>query len=295
MPTTVTPSNQATVIKAQNLNKVYGDFHALKDLNLAIEKGNIIGLIGPNGAGKTTLLKSVLGLLKCDGQLDVLGLDPHKHRNKILQHLCFVSDVGVLPSWATSKQLLDLTEQIHPKFDRAQAEALLAKTDIQMNTKVKGLSKGMKAQLHLAITLSIDVEILILDEPTLGLDILHRKQFLDHLVNHYFDESKTIIITTHQVEEIEEILTHLIFIRHGNICLDASMEQFRSEFHELEIPNEALTEADALNPIYRRKILGKHIYMFEGQDRENLAQFGDIYSPSIADVFVAKMSQEITK
>lgn len=278
------------VVDAQNLNKTYGDFHALKDLSLTLQRGNIIGLIGPNGAGKTTLLKSLLGLLKCDGQLDVLGFDPHKERNRILQKLCFVSDVGVLPDWATRDQLLKLTEKLHPKFRPEKALALLENTEIKPNARVKDLSKGMKAQLHLSIILAMDVEILILDEPTLGLDILHRKQFLDYLVNEYFDDTKTIIITTHQVEEIEEILTHLVFIRHGSICLDASMEEFRSDYHELEIPEERLDEANQLNPIYRRKILGKHIFMFENQDASVLEAFGEVYSPSIADVFVAKMS-----
>lgn len=278
------------VVNAQNLNKAYGDFQALKDLSLTLERGNIIGLIGPNGAGKTTLLKSLLGLLKCDGQLDVLGYDPHKKRNQILQQLCFVSDVGVLPDWATRDQLLNLTQKLHPKFRPEKALALLENTEIRPNAKVKDLSKGMKAQLHLSIILSMDVEILILDEPTLGLDILHRKQFLDYLVNDYFDATKTIIITTHQVEEIEEILTHLVFIKQGSICLDASMDEFRGEFHELEIPEERLDEANHLNPIYRRKILGKHIFMFENQDVSALKTFGEVYSPSIADVFVAKMS-----
>jgi len=279
-----------TVLKAQNLSKNYGSFQALKNLNLSLERGNIVGLIGPNGAGKTTLLKSVLGLLKCEGELDVMGIDPFKERNKLMERLCFVSDVGILPSWATCEELLGLTEKLHPKFNIEKARMHLSKTDILMSAKVKSLSKGMKAQLHLAIVLSIDVELLILDEPTLGLDILHRKQFLDDLMNEYFDETKTVVITTHQVEEIEEILTHLIFINKGSICLDLSMDKFRDVFHELEIPEDKLAEAKNLNPVAQRKILGKHIFMYENVDKSTLESFGNTSPPSIADVFVAKMS-----
>ena len=280
-----------TVIKAQNISKKFGGFQALKNLDLALEKGNIIGLIGPNGAGKTTLLKTMLGLLKREGKLEVLGFDPYKERNKILQRVCFVSDVGVLPLWASSIQLLNLTAELHSKFNIEKAKGYLRKTDIDLNAKVKSLSKGMKAQLHLAIILSVDVEIMILDEPTLGLDILHRKAFLNSLANEFYDETKTIVVSTHQVEEIEEILTHLIFIQQGRINLDVSMKEFRQIFHELEIPGDRLDEAKALNPISTRRTSAKDIFLFEGQEREILEGFGSVSSPTIADVFVAKMGQ----
>ena len=280
------------VVSAHDISKKFKSHQALRQVNLTIEKGSIVGLIGPNGAGKTTLLKSIQGLLKCEGELEVLGVDPYQQRNLIFQDVCFISDVGVLPQWATCLQLLQLTRQLHPKFDIDKAMHLLARTAIPLKEKVKNLSKGMKAQLHLAIVLSIDVELMILDEPTLGLDIIHRKKFLEQLVDECFDENKTIIVSTHQVEEIEEILTHLIFIQEGGIKLNMPMALFRDQFHEVEILENQIQDAQECNPISIRNILGKTLFMFEGQEKEHLERFGPVHSPSIADVFIAKMGQQ---
>ncbi|MBV1883094.1 MAG: ABC transporter ATP-binding protein [Pseudomonadales bacterium] len=280
------------VVSAHDISKKFKNHQALRQVNLTIEKGSIVGLIGPNGAGKTTLLKSIQGLLKCEGELEVLGVNPYQQRNLIFQDVCFISDVGVLPQWATCRQLLQLTRNLHPKFDMDKAMDFLEHTAIPLKEKVKNLSKGMKAQLHLAIVLSMDVELMILDEPTLGLDIIHRKKFLQQLVGECFDKSKTIIVSTHQVEEIEEILTHLIFIQEGGIKLNMPMALFRDQFYEVEMSDNQLQNAQECHPISTRKILGKTLLMFEGQDKESLERFGPVHSPSIADVFIAKMGQQ---
>lgn len=277
-----------SIIKANQLSKRYGTFTALDNVNLEIKPGNIVGLIGPNGAGKTTLLSAILGLKPYDGELSVMGLHPIKERRKMMRDLFFVADVSLLPAWMQVKQLLQFCDSVHPKFDLNKANQLLSETKIQSANKIRALSKGMQAQLHLVLSLSIDAKLLVLDEPTLGLDIIHRKDYFDKLMNDYFTPEKTILITTHQVEEVESILTHLIFINQGQITLDYPIDTFNQQFSELEIPEDRIEEALALNPIYQRKILGRHIFMFENQPRETLEQFGSIYTPSIADVFVAR-------
>lgn len=277
-----------SIIQANHLSKQYGAFTALDKVNLDIKPGNIVGLIGPNGAGKTTLLSAILGLKPYDGELSVMGLHPIKERRKMMQDLFFVADVSLLPSWMQVNQLLQFCDSVHPKFDLDKAQKLLSETKIKTNNKIRALSKGMQAQLHLILSLSIDAKLLVLDEPTLGLDIIHRKDYFDRLMNEYFTPEKTILITTHQVEEVESILTHLIFINQGQIILDYPIDTFNQQFSELEIPEDLLEEALALNPIYQRKILGRHIFMFEDQPHSTLEKFGSIYTPSIADVFVAR-------
>jgi ABC-2 type transport system ATP-binding protein len=257
-------------------------------VTLNIQPGNIVGLIGPNGAGKTTLLSAILGLHNYAGELSVMGHHPIKQRQKMMQDLFFVADVSLLPQWLQVQQLLEFSQRVHPRFNYDKALQLLGKTKIKLSNKIKALSKGMQAQLHLILSLSIDARLLILDEPTLGLDILHRKNYFESLMNDYFTPEKTIVITTHQVEEVEEILTHLIFIDQGKITLDYPIEEYKQRFFELEIPEDRLADADNYSPILKRKILGRNIYMYEDQPRENLEQFGQIHTPSIADVFVAR-------
>jgi ABC-2 type transport system ATP-binding protein len=278
-----------SIISARGLTKRYGRMVAVDHIDLEIPPGRIVGLIGPNGAGKTSALKAILGLATFDGELSVMGKNPSRDRAKLMEDVCFIADVAVLPRWIRVNQLLDVTEQIHSGFSRDTCMEYLAQTKITLNQKVKQLSKGMVAQLHLALVMAIDARLLVLDEPTLGLDILYRKQFYSSLLNDYFDEQRTILITTHQVEEVEHILTDLIFIQDGKIALDTSMEDVEQRYTELMVRPELATQARALKPLYERELFGRHIFLYDHADREQLEALGEIHTPSVADLFVATM------
>lgn len=277
-------------IEARELRKVFGTTVALDSIDLRVEEGRILGIIGPNGAGKTTALNAILGLTSYEGQLTVLGRDPWNARDQLMRDVSFIADVAVLPRWIRVTQLLDYVAGVHPKFDRTKAEGFLARTTIKRTSKVRQLSKGMVAQLHLAIVMAIDAKLLVLDEPTLGLDILYRKQFYDSLLNDYFDKSRTIVVTTHQVEEVQDVLTDLMFIDRGRIVLECSMEQFESRYLEVMVNPEHVVAARALKPIHERPVFGRSVLLFDGANRQQLAAFGEVRRPSIADVFVAIMS-----
>ena len=281
-----------TVIEARGLRKAFGATIALDGVDLRVEEGRILGLIGPNGAGKTTALNAVLGLTPYQGELKVLGRDPWAERDQLMRDVCFIADVAVLPRWVRVSQLLEYVAGVHPRFDRAKAESFLTKTTIRQTSKVRELSKGMVAQLHLAVVMAIDARLLVLDEPTLGLDILYRKQFYDSLLNDYFDRRRTIVVTTHQVEEVEHVLTDLMFIDRGRIVLSCTMEEFESRYVEVAVHPEHLAAARALKPIQERQALGRNILLFDRVDRQQLAAFGDLRTPSIADLFVAVMSNQ---
>jgi len=283
------------IISARGLTKRYGRTVAVDHIDLNIPPGRIVGLIGPNGAGKTTVLKAILGLLTFDGELSVLGKNPARDRAVLMEDVCFIADVAVLPRWIRVWQLIDLTEQLHPKFSREKCLEYLADTKVTLDHKVKQLSKGMVAQLHLALVMAIDVTLLVLDEPTLGLDIIYRKQFYTNLLNDYFDEERTILITTHQVEEIEHILTDLIFIQDGKIVLDSTMDEVRERYVELMVVPEKAGQARSLNPLYERELFGRHIFLYDGADTEQLAVIGELHTPSVADLFVATMKGATTK
>jgi ABC-2 type transport system ATP-binding protein len=282
-------------IEAHGLRKVFGTTVALDGVDLRIEQGRILGLIGPNGAGKTTALNAILGLIPYQGELKVLGRDPWNTRKQLVRDVSFIADVAVLPRWIRVSQLLDYVAGVHPRFDRAKAESFLGKTSIKRTSKVRQLSKGMVAQLHLALVMAIDAKLLVLDEPTLGLDILYRKQFYDSLLNDYFDRSRTIVVTTHQVEEIQDVLTDLMFIDRGRIVLECSMEEFESRYLEVMVNPEHLDAARALKPIYERPVFGRSVMLFEHVDRNQLAALGEVRRPSIADLFVAVMSSASTE
>jgi ABC-2 type transport system ATP-binding protein len=276
-------------IEARGLRKTFGETIALDGIDLRVEEGRILGLIGPNGAGKTTALNAILGLTSYDGQLSVLGRDPWAARDQLMRDVSFIADVAVLPRWILVTDLLDYVAGVHPRFDRAKAEGFLARTTIKRTSKVRQLSKGMVAQLHLAVVMAIDAKLLVLDEPTLGLDILFRKQFYDSLLNDYFDKTRTIVVTTHQVEEIQDVLTDLMFIDGGRIVLACSMEEFESRYLEVMVNAEQVDAARALKPIQERQVFGRSVMLFENADRQQLAALGDMRRPSIADLFVAKM------
>jgi ABC-2 type transport system ATP-binding protein len=284
-----------TVIEARGLRKAFGTTIALDGVDLHIEEGHILGLIGPNGAGKTTALNAILGLTPYQGQLNVLGRDPWAERDRLMCDVCFIADVAVLPRWLRVSQALDYVAGVHPRFDRAKAEGFLAKTSIQHRSKVRELSKGMVAQLHLALVMAIDARLLVLDEPTLGLDILYRKQFYDSLLNDYFDRSRTIIVTTHQVEEVQHVLTDLMFVNRGRIVLRCSMDEFESRYAEVTVRPEQLAAVRALKPIYERQSLGRSILLFDRVDRQQLAALGEVRTPGIADLFVAVMGNDATQ
>jgi ABC-2 type transport system ATP-binding protein len=278
-----------SLVSARNVSKFYGSVRAVDDVSFDIEKGKITGLIGPNGAGKTTLLKAVLGLTDCQGSLSVLGLDPFRQRKELMQNICFIADVAVLPRWIRVTQLLDFIEAVHPRFSRSRAEELLSRTKVRPDAKVRELSKGMVTQLHLSIITAIDAKLLVLDEPTLGLDIIFRKEFYGNLLNDYFDGERTIFITTHQVEEIENLLTDIMFINDGKIILDVSMGDMPERYVELLASGENAEEARQLNPIYEREVFGKKVLMFEGVSRDRLQGMGEVRTPGVADLFVAKV------
>ncbi len=279
-------------IEARGLRKTFGTTVALHDVDLRVEEGRILGLIGPNGAGKTTALNAILGLTSYEGELKVLGRDPWAARDELMRDVSFIADVAVLPRWIRVSQLLDYVAGVHPRFDRAKAEGFLAKTTIKRTSKVRQLSKGMVAQLHLALVMAIDAKLLVLDEPTLGLDILFRKQFYDSLLNDYFDGKRTIVVTTHQVEEIQDVLTDLMFIHGGRIVLECSMEELESRYVELMVHPDQVAAARALKPMHERQVFGRSVLLFEHVDLGQLAGLGDTRTPSIADLFVAVMSDK---
>jgi ABC-2 type transport system ATP-binding protein len=281
-----------TVIEARGLRKAFGTTIALDGIDLKVEEGRILGIVGPNGAGKSTALNAILGLTQYEGELKVLGRDPWSQRDQLMRDVCFISDVAVLPRWMRVSQALDYVAGVHPRFDRAKAELLLAKTTIKLPSKIRHLSKGMVAQLHLALVMAIDARLLVLDEPTLGLDLLFRKQFYDSLLNDYFDRSRTILVTTHQVEEMQHILTDLMFMDRGRIVLSCSMEEIELRYVEVTVHPEQVAAARALAPIYERQVFGRSLLLFDtgvnkNLDRQQLAALGDLRTPSIADLFVA--------
>jgi ABC-2 type transport system ATP-binding protein len=279
-------------IEARGLRKAYGRTIALDGIDLRIDEGRILGLIGPNGAGKTTALNSIVGLTSYEGQLKVLGRDAWSERDRLMRDVTFIADVAVLPRWIRVSQLFDYVCGVHPRFDPAKAEAFLARTTIQRDSKVKELSKGMVTQLHLALVMAIDARLLVLDEPTLGLDILYRKQFYDSLLNDYFDRNRTIVVTTHQVDEIQDILTDVLFIHRGRIVFGCSMEEFESRYFEVLVNPDNVAAARALKPIHERQLFGRSILLFDRADRRQLAALGEIRKPGIADLFVAVMSNQ---
>ena len=280
------------LVEGRGLRKVFKSTVALDGIDLRVEQGRILGLIGPNGAGKTTVLNAILGLTPCEGQLTVLGLDPWASRDRLARDVCFIADVAILPRWLRVSQALDFVAGVHPRFDRAKAQAFLAKTEIKSTSKIRHLSKGMVTQLQLAIVMAIDARLLVLDEPTLGLDILFRQQFYDSLLNDYFDRTRTIIVATHQIEEIQHILTDLIFINRGRIVLDTSMEEFESRYTEVQVRAGQLSSARALKPTFERQTLDRTLLIFDGVDRTQLAPLGEMRTPSIADLFVAVMANQ---
>lgn len=278
-----------SLVSARGVSKHFGDVRAVDDVSFEIEQGKILGLIGPNGAGKTTLLKAVLGLTDCQGELSVLGLDPFKQRKELMKNICFIADVAVLPRWIRVTRLLEFVESVHPNFSRKRAETFLSQTKVRPSAKVRELSKGMVTQLHLSIIMAIDAKLLVLDEPTLGLDIIFRKEFYSNLLNDYFDEQRTILITTHQVEEIENLLTDIMFINDGRILLDKPMDALAESYVELLSSGQNAIKAKGLGPIAEHEIFGKSVLLFEGVNRENLAGLGELRTPSVADLFVAKV------
>jgi ABC-2 type transport system ATP-binding protein len=278
-------------IEARGLRKTYGTTVALDGIELRVEEGRILGLIGPNGAGKTTALNAILGLTPYQGELRVLGLDPWTERDRLLREVSFISDVAVLPRWMRVSQALDYVAGVHPRFDRAKAEGFLAKTAIQPAKRVRQLSKGMVTQLHLALVMAIDARLLVLDEPTLGLDLLFRKQFYDSLLNDFFDRSRTILVTTHQVEEIQDVLTDVLFLHRGRIVLERSTEEIEARYLEVLVHPDRAAEARALGPIHERKVLGRNILLFDNADRRQLAGLGEVRTPSLADLFVAVVGE----
>jgi len=287
-----------TVIEARGLRKTFGTTIALDGVDLRAEEGRILGVIGPNGAGKSTVLNAILGLTPYQGELKVLGRDPWSERDQLMRDVCFIADVAVLPPWIRVSQVIDYVSGVHPRFDRVKAKSFLAKTAIKHHSKVRELSKGMVTQLHLALVMAIDAKLLVLDEPTLGLDLLYRKQFYDALLNDYFDRSRTIVVTTHQVEDIQHVLTDLMFINQGRIVLNCSMEEFEARYLEVTVHPEQAAAARALKPIHARQVLGRSVLLFDlkldrvadqNLDRQQLAALGEMRTPSIADLFVAVM------
>ncbi|HEX6929744.1 MAG TPA: ABC transporter ATP-binding protein [Gammaproteobacteria bacterium] len=277
------------LVKAKGLTKHYGEQAALDNVDFQINEGCIVGLIGPNGAGKTTALKAILGLTDYDGDLEVLGMNPKRNRAAIMQEVCFIADVAVLPRWIRVNQVIEFVRRTHPRFNEEKCRAFLARSNVRENKRVGQLSKGMIVQLHLSIVMAIDARLLVLDEPTLGLDILYRKEFYSSLLSDYFDDSRTILVTTHQVEEIEKILTHLMFIKQGRIILDDSMETVGENYTEVLVAPDNANAARELKPLHERDVFGKKLFLFEGVARSTLRELGELHTPSVADLFVAKM------
>jgi ABC-2 type transport system ATP-binding protein len=279
-------------IEARGLRKAFGETVALDGVNLCLEEGRILGLIGPNGAGKTTALNAILGLVPYEGELKVLGRNPWAERDRLMRDVAFIADIAVLPRWLRVSQALDYVAGVHPRFDRAKAEGFLEKTTIRRTSRVRELSKGMVTQLHLALVMAIDARLLVLDEPTLGLDILYRKQFYDSLLNDYFDHNRTIVVATHQVEEIEHVLTDVMFIDRGRIVFDRSMEELESDYLEVMVRPEQVAAARVLKPMHERQAIGGSILLFNRVDRQQLAALGDVRTPGIADLFVAVIGNQ---
>ena len=277
------------VIEARGLRKSYRSTQALEEVSFTVEPGRIVGLIGPNGAGKTTALKAILGLTRFEGELRVLGLDPRSQRDELMRDVSFIADVAVLPGWLRVSQALELVAGVHIRFNEARAVQFLRRTDIRMRSRVRELSKGMVTQLHLALILAIDARLLVLDEPTLGLDLLYRRQFYDALLNDYFNEERTILVTTHQVEEVENLFTDVIFINHGRVVLDSSVEKLAERYVQLTVAPDNAAQARALQPLYEREVFGRLVMLFDGRPAAELAPLGETSTPSIADLFVAKM------
>src|SRR5688572_24516432 len=279
-------------IEARGLRKVYGTTVALDRVDLRVEPGRILGLLGPNGAGKTTAIKAILGLAPYEGELRVLGRDPWLERHRLMRDVCFIADVAVLPPWLRVRQALDYVAGVHPRFDRAKAERFLDRTTIKRSSRVRELSKGMVTQLHLAIVMAIDAKLLVLDEPTIGLDLLFRKQFYDALVNDYFDEQRAIVIATHQVEEIQDILTDVLIVDRGRVALASRMEDVETRYAEVAVRHDRLDAARARGPLRERQVVGRSILLFDGVDRGELAAFGDVRTPSLAELFVAVVGND---
>jgi len=279
-------------IRARNLSRRFGKTRALDGVDLDIPSGRIVGLIGPNGAGKTTALKAILGLGRYDGELEVLGMDPSKSRDRLMRDVCFIADVAVLPRWARVKHIIQLTEELHPRFSRERCMHYLKNTKVGQDAKVKSLSKGMVVQLHLALVMAIDAKLLVLDEPTLGLDIIFRKRFYSNLLNEYFDEERTIVITTHQVEEVEHILTDLIFIKDGKLILNSSMDDIHERYTEVMVKSDQAEHARAMDPLHERVLFGRHIFLFDHANASELRELGEVHKPSVADLFVALMRDD---
>ncbi|MBA8887972.1 ABC-2 type transport system ATP-binding protein [Dokdonella fugitiva] len=279
----------SAIVHARKLSKSYGTTKALDAVDFEIDAGRIVGLIGPNGAGKTTALKAILGLTDYEGELQVLGFDPHTQRTQLMEQVCFIADVAVLPRWLRVREAIEFVAGVHPRFSREKCLAFLSHTKVGQDMRVRELSKGMIVQLHLALVMAIDARLLVLDEPTLGLDILYRKAFYESLLSDYFDEQKTIIVTTHQVEEIEHILTDLMFIRDGKVVLAATMDEVGDRYAEVMVNPDKADAARSLKPLNERQVFGKSIFLFDGVDRARLAQLGELHKPSVADLFVATM------
>jgi ABC-2 type transport system ATP-binding protein len=279
------------LVKTQSLHKRFGDLQAIDDFSIAIEAGTVTGLIGPNGAGKTTLLRALLGLNRSGGEIEVLGMDPRRSRSELQEQVCFIADTAVLPGWMTVRQLLDYVTGVHPRFDRQEAERLLEQTEVGLKRRIKNLSKGMTVQLHLSIVMAIDARLLILDEPTLGLDIIFRKRFFEQLLNDYYDGERTIIISTHQVEEVENILTDVMFMDGGRKVLHESMESLAQRYVELHAVGDVVAQAQAMGPLGERSILGGKAFIFEDAELDKLQTLGEVHAPSVADLFVAKVGK----
>jgi len=280
------------IIEAKSLSRSFGELRAVDNVDLTVNSGSVIGLIGPNGAGKTTLLRALLGLTDCDGEVKVMGNDPRTERAALMEQVCFIADTAVLPRWMRVEQLLDYVTGVHPRFNRAHAEDFLATTDVKLKRRVSDLSKGMTVQLHLALVMAIDAKLLILDEPTLGLDILFRKRFFEQLLNDYFDGERTIIISTHQVEEVQNILSDVIFMDEGRLVLQQSMASLEDDFIELHAVGENLARAEEIPYVGKRSILGGKALIYEGVNRESLKALGELRTPSVSDLFVAKVGGE---
>ena len=281
-----------TIIEAKALSKRYGKHVALEQVNFRIESGRIVGLIGRNGAGKTTALKAILGLTPHEGSVSVFGLDPGRERNALMQEVCFIADTAVLPRWLRVAQAIDYIEGVHPRFQRQRAQEFLSHTDIRQRSRIGELSKGMITQLHLALILAIDARLLVLDEPTIGLDLIYRRQFYDTLLNDYFDHDRTILLTTHQVEEVENLLTDVLFVARGHIVLDASVEDIAERYLQVTVAADRIEAARALRPFFERQVFGRSVMLFENQPEAALSELGELRTPGIADLFVAKMQSE---
>jgi ABC-2 type transport system ATP-binding protein len=278
-----------TIVEVRDLSKRYGKFVALDQVSFTLQPGRIVGLIGRNGAGKTTVLKTILGLSSYQGSVQVLGMEPERDRNALMSDVCFIADSAVLPRWLTVAHAIDYVAGVHPRFDRKRAEEVLATTSIRHGSRIGELSKGMITQLHLALILAIDARLLVLDEPTLGLDLIYRREFYDTLLNDYFDKERTILLTTHQVEEVEHLLTDVMFIERGRMLLDVATEDLAARFQQLTVVPDKVDAARALGPFYVREVFGRTVMLYENQPAAGLAGLGDVSTPSIADLFVAKV------